>query len=399
MILAAGQNARLRPLTWDQPIPMLQVGGKPILEHLIELLRHHGINEIAINPHDEPDVITQHFGDGERHGVKITYFGERQPLSSAGAAKQLKGFFTDTFLVVSGNILTDLNVSSLMECHHAKQAAATIALHGEISDYGTVVASLADDGRIVQLVERSTPSRICGDLASMGIYALEPTVLELVPPAQSFDFSFDLLPKLLEHGLPLYGYPMTSYVREVGSPESYVEAENDYRTGRYQPDGRSSTYQWYVARTKRRGERFAAMALEARGLNTFLPLWRRRRHRGADDQEPLFPGYIFVRTDGRRDALLRARSAHNVAFLLGGASGPESIPEELVEEIRGRCEQRYQKPFAAGQRVIIKRGPFRELDAIFDAESSGAMRARVFVQMLHRLVPVIVDINALRAVV
>jgi transcription antitermination factor NusG len=108
---------------------------------------------------------------------------------------------------------------------------------------------------------------------------------------------------------------------------------------------------------------------------------------------------VFVRTDGRVDALLRARSAPNVVRLLGGEAGPEAVPDELVEEIRSRCEQQHREPFVAGQKVRIAHGPFRELDAIFDAEYSGGARARVFVQLLNRLVPVILEMHLLRRAV
>ncbi len=154
--------------------------------------------------------------------------------------------------------------------------------------------------------------------------------------------------------------------------------------------------QWYVARSKPRAERFAAMALTARGFTAFLPELRHRRRRGEEQREPLFPGYLFFRTDGRPDWLLRARSAPNIARLLGGESGPEPVPDELVEEIQLRCEAQQRMPFAPGQRVVIKYGPFRELDAIFDSELSGGRRARVLLQVLQRLIPVVLEPNALR---
>jgi len=153
---------------------------------------------------------------------------------------------------------------------------------------------------------------------------------------------------------------------------------------------------WYVARSKPRAERFAAMALTARGFTVTLPELRRRGRRGEEQREPLFPGYLFFRTDGRQDWLLRARSAPNVGRLLGGESGPEPVPDELVEAIQLRCEAQQRTPFAPGQRVVITYGPFRELDAIFDSELSGGRRARVFLQMLQRLIPVVLEANALR---
>ena len=153
---------------------------------------------------------------------------------------------------------------------------------------------------------------------------------------------------------------------------------------------------WYVARSKPRAEFLAAAALQSRGLPAYLPLWRRRRRGRPDYQEPLFPGYLFVQADGNVDWVLRARSAPNVVRLLGGDRGPEPVPDELVAEVRERCEAQLLEPFVPGQRVRIARGPFRELDAVFDAELSAGQRARVFVQMLHQLVPVIVEADLLR---
>ena len=157
-----------------------------------------------------------------------------------------------------------------------------------------------------------------------------------------------------------------------------------------------TTVQWYIVRAKPRAEQLAAASLEARGLPTYLPQWRRRLRRHAEQQEPLFPGYLFVQSDGRRDWVLRARSAPNVARLLGNDSGPEPVPDELIEQIRSRCAQQGDDAFIPGQRVRITRGPFRDLDAIFDASLRAGDRARVLVHLVRKLVPVILEVDALR---
>jgi transcriptional antiterminator RfaH len=153
---------------------------------------------------------------------------------------------------------------------------------------------------------------------------------------------------------------------------------------------------WYVVRAKPRAEAMASASLQARGLPTYLPLWQRRRRRRPDYAEPLFPGYLFVQSDGRLDWELRARSAPNVVRLLGDDDGPQPVPGALIAEIRARCVQQAREPFVAGQRVRVTSGPFRELDAIFDGEYPSGDRARVFIQMVSRLVPVVVDIETLR---
>jgi dTDP-glucose pyrophosphorylase len=378
---------------------MLPVGGTPILEHLVSLLRNHGIDEIAINLHYKPEVITQHFGDGQRLGVHLTYSPEAALLGSAGAAKQLDWFLTDTFVVLYGDVLTDLDLTALIDRHRARRGVGTVVLY-EVDDPSRCgIVELSAEGRIDRFVEKPPPESQLGNLANAGIYVLEPEVLRSVPTGQPSDFGLHLFPRLLERGLALYGYRTSDYVLDIGSPERYAQAETDLQTGRFQPGGAAAPRRWYVARSRPRAEWLAAAAIEARGLFTWLPEWRQRGTPKKAHREPLFPGYLFVRTDGRSDALLRARSAPNVVRLLGSEAGPEAVPDELVEEIRSRCEQQHREPFVAGQKVRIAHGPFRELDAVFDAEYSGGARARVFIQLLNRLVPVILEMNLLRRAV
>jgi transcription antitermination factor NusG len=162
------------------------------------------------------------------------------------------------------------------------------------------------------------------------------------------------------------------------------------------PDEDGAIRHWYVARSKPRAEALASAALQSRGLATYLPLWRRRTRGHPEYAEPLFPSYLFVQSDDEPDWVLRARSAPNVVRLLGSDRGPEPVPADLVDEIRTRCADQVEQPFVHGQRVRVTRGAFRELDAVFDAEYGGRDRARVLIQMVSRLVPVIVEMDALR---
>ncbi|HLI27388.1 MAG TPA: sugar phosphate nucleotidyltransferase [Chloroflexota bacterium] len=395
LLLAAGEGTRLRPLTADRPKPMLPVAGKPLLAHLVELLRQHGITELAINLHYCPTVITDYFGDGRQFGVQITYSYEPTLLGTAGAARQLAWFFDRTFLVLYGDVLTDLNLTALLEWHRAHEARATLALYEVDDPTRCGIVELDADDRITRFVEKPAAAAGLGRLANAGAYVLEPAVLAAVPPGRPCDFGRDVFPALLARGAALYGYRTDSYVLDIGSPERYTQANADLSAGRCQPAVGPRAYRWFVARTRPRAERLAAMAVEGRGLRTYLPEWRRRR-RGGEEREALFPGYLFVRSDNRDDALLRARSAPNVLYLLGDEAGPQPVPDALVAEVRERCEQRARAPFARGQKVRIARGPFRELDAIFDRACSGGARARVFIELLSRLVPVTLEMNALR---
>ena len=233
LILAAGEGTRLRPLTLDRPKPMLSVGGQPILEHLVTLLRVHGVTEIAINLHYKPDVIVSHFGDGGRFGVSITYSPEERLLGSAGAAKQLAWFLDEPFIVLYGDVLTDLDLTSLAARHRAGGAMTTLALY-EVDDPSRVgIVSLDDAGRVTRFVEKPPPGLDVGRLANAGIYVVEPDVLTLIPVGQPFDFGHDLFPLMLERGLPLLGCQADGYVLDIGSPARYAQAEADYQAGRF----------------------------------------------------------------------------------------------------------------------------------------------------------------------
>ena len=159
LILAAGEGTRLRPLTLTCPKPMLPVGGRPVLEHLVRLLRRHGVTEIAINLHYRPEVIVRHFGDGARFGVSITYSPEERLLGSAGAAKRLEWFFGETFFVLYGDVLTDLDLGSLVDRHRARRAAATLALYEVEDPTRCGIVEVAADGRIVRFAEKPAGAR------------------------------------------------------------------------------------------------------------------------------------------------------------------------------------------------------------------------------------------------
>jgi NDP-sugar pyrophosphorylase family protein len=232
LILSAGEGTRLRPVTLDQPKPMLRVGGRPILEHLVALLRHHGITEIAVNLHYRPEAIVEHFGDGTRFGVSIMYSPELELLGTAGAAKQLEWFLTETFVLMYGDVLTDLDLTDLIDHHRRHGALATLALY-EVPDPSRCgIVKLGTDGRIVRFVEKPSPEAVFSHLASAGICVLEPEVLALVPPNQPFDFGHGVFPTLIDRGLPIFGHQCSAYILDIGSPERYAQAEADLHNGR-----------------------------------------------------------------------------------------------------------------------------------------------------------------------
>jgi mannose-1-phosphate guanylyltransferase len=231
LILAAGKGTRLWPLALDRPKPMLPIGGRPVLEHLVALVRHYGVTEIAINLHYKPEVIVQHLGDGASFGVSITYSPEQRLLGSAGAAKQLEWFLTEAFLLLYGDVLTDLDLAELVEQHRARRPLATIALY-EAADPGRCgIAELAADRRVVRFVENPGPDAAFSNLANAGVYVLEPEILRFIPSGQPFDFGHDLFPVLVSQKLPVYGHKASGYVLDIGSPDRYAQAEADLLAG------------------------------------------------------------------------------------------------------------------------------------------------------------------------
>ena len=226
MILAAGEGRRLRPLTGQVPKPMLPVGGRPLLAHLIELLRGHGVRDIAINLHHRPDAIIDYLGDGSGMGVRVAYSLEPTLRGSAGGVKRMAPFFGDgPFFVLYGDVLTDLDLTALLAFHRERCAALTMALYQPeaLTDCGVV--DLGPGQRVRGFVEKPAPGETPSSWANAGIYAVEPSVLRHVPPDRPFDFGADVFPLLLERDIPLFGFVSDALFLDIGTPERYRLAE------------------------------------------------------------------------------------------------------------------------------------------------------------------------------
>ena len=210
---------------------MLPVGGKPILEHLIELVRDHDVFDVAINLHYKPQAIVDYFGDGRDLDVHITYSFEDRLLGSAGGAKRLEHFLDETFVVIYGDVLADVDLDQLAAVHRANQALATLALYEVPEPSRCGIVKLDREGRVLRFVEKPAPELGMGNLANAGIYILDPSVLSFVPTDGPFDFGFDLFPRLLQAGLPMYGHVSDGYILDIGSQERYAQAQADFAAG------------------------------------------------------------------------------------------------------------------------------------------------------------------------
>jgi mannose-1-phosphate guanylyltransferase / phosphomannomutase len=227
IVMAGGEGTRLRPLTSNQPKPMVPIVGKPCMEHIIELLRRHGFDEVIVTLAFLPQAIESYFGDGESTGVSIDYSLEATPMGTAGSVRLAAQRIDEPFLVISGDALTDFDLASLVQSHTDSDAAVTIALKAVDNplDFGIVVTG--EDGRIERFLEKPTWGQVFSDTINTGIYVLDPSVLRHVPDDTPFDFSKELFPRLLELGHPLYGYVCEGYWQDIGNLEQYRQANFD----------------------------------------------------------------------------------------------------------------------------------------------------------------------------
>ncbi|MDQ3822409.1 MAG: sugar phosphate nucleotidyltransferase [Actinomycetota bacterium] len=227
VVMAGGEGTRLRPLTSNQPKPMVPIVGKPCMEHVLELLARHDLRDVIVTVAFLPQAIRSYFGDGEALGLDIEYSVEESPLGTAGSVRLASAKLDDTFVVISGDALCDIDLTELVAFHREKGAAATIALKSVDNplEFGIVVTDA--DGRIERFLEKPSWSQVFSDTINTGIYVLEPEVLRHVPTDRPFDFSKELFPLLLEMGRPLYGMVCGGYWQDIGNLDQYRQANFD----------------------------------------------------------------------------------------------------------------------------------------------------------------------------
>jgi mannose-1-phosphate guanylyltransferase/phosphomannomutase len=227
VVMAGGEGTRLRPLTSNQPKPMVPVVGKPCMEHILELLREHGMGEVIVTVAFLPQAIRSYFGQGETLGMEIGYSVEESPLGTAGSVRLAGKQLDETFLVISGDALCDVDLSALVAFHKERGAAVTIGLKSVENplEFGIVVTD--DEGRIERFLEKPSWGQVFSDTINTGIYVMEPEVLKHVPGDRPYDFSKELFPYLLEMGRPLYGYVMDGYWQDIGNLDQFRQANFD----------------------------------------------------------------------------------------------------------------------------------------------------------------------------
>ncbi len=227
VVMAGGEGTRLRPLTSNQPKPMVPIVGKPCMEHILELLRAHDFEEVVVTLAFMPQAIRSYFGDGESLGLQIDYSVEQQPLGTAGSVKLAQERLDEPFVVISGDALCDVDLGALVAAHRARGAAVTIGLKRVDNplEFGIVVTD--EDGRVERFLEKPSWGQVFSDTINTGIYVLEPEVLRHVPAGRSYDFSQELFPLLLEMGRPIYGHVLEGYWQDIGTLEQFRQANLD----------------------------------------------------------------------------------------------------------------------------------------------------------------------------
>ncbi|MHB8264027.1 MAG: sugar phosphate nucleotidyltransferase, partial [Acidimicrobiales bacterium] len=227
VIMAGGEGTRLRPLTSNTPKPMLPMVNKPMMEHVISLLRRHGFEEIVVTVAFMANAIRTYFGDGSEFGLSMVYATEESPLGTAGSVLNAAEQLTERFLVISGDVLTDIDLSQIVKFHDDKGALCTIALKSVENplEFGIVITR--EDGSIERFLEKPTWGQVFSDTINTGIYVLEPEIFDFIEQGRPVDFASDVFPGVLENGRPIYGDIVDGYWEDVGTLEAYLKAHED----------------------------------------------------------------------------------------------------------------------------------------------------------------------------
>src|SRR5512136_1636994 len=232
VIMAGGFGTRIQPLTSNMPKPMIPLMNRPIMLHIVELLKKHHITDLVMLLYHQPNVIKNFFRDGSDFGVKITYVTPLEDLGTAGAVKYAEKYLDERFLIISGDLLTDFNLKKIMDFHEERKAMATITLTSvkDPLQFGVVITN--QEKRITQFLEKPGWGEVISDTINTGIYVFEPDVFRFIPEEENFDFSQDLFPFLLRNSYPLFGFPVKGYWRDIGNTDSYREAYRDIFRGK-----------------------------------------------------------------------------------------------------------------------------------------------------------------------
>ena len=226
VIMAGGEGTRLRPLTYNQPKPMIPMANRALMEHVVALLRRHGFNEIVVTIGFQANAIQTYFGNGDEFGVEIVYASEESPLGTAGSVRNAMKQLGEPFLVISGDVLTDIDLAALVNFHHEKKAVGTMALRSVANPLEFGIVMVGEDGSVERFLEKPTWGQVFSDTINTGIYVFEPEIFDYIGSGE-VDFSSEVFPRLVAEGRLLYGYLTEGYWEDIGTLEAYARAHQD----------------------------------------------------------------------------------------------------------------------------------------------------------------------------
>ncbi|EDL64429.1 nucleotidyltransferase family protein [Bacillus sp. SG-1] len=232
VILAGGKGTRLKPYTLTVPKPMVTIMNKPILEYNIALLKANGITSIMITTCYKADKISEYFGDGSEFGVDITYFHEDFPLGTAGGVFESSHYLNEPFVVISGDAFTTLSLRDAIEFHQLKGSPLTIVGKEMEDPRGYGVCKTDSEGRLIEFAEKPESGEINSKLVNTGIYVIQPELLRKYPFEGNIDFSRDVFPRMIREQDNIYVFETEDYWRDIGNPEQYKLAREDYLNGK-----------------------------------------------------------------------------------------------------------------------------------------------------------------------
>ena len=236
VIMAGGEGTRLRPLTSNLPKPMVPVANRPMMEHIVSLLKGHGFDEIVVTVAFMAETIRTYFGDGSEFGVRMVYATEDTPLGTAGSVRNAMDELDERFLVISGDVLTDIDLGQIVAEHDERGALATIGLTPVENplEFGIVITR--EDGSIERFLEKPSWGQVFSDTINTGIFVMEPGIFEYIAPDRPVDFSSEVFPKLLDEGRPIYGSVGEGYWEDLGTLDAYIRVHKDALDGTAQLD-------------------------------------------------------------------------------------------------------------------------------------------------------------------
>ncbi|WP_102346488.1 nucleotidyltransferase family protein [Bacillus sp. Marseille-P3661] len=231
VIIAGGKGKRLRPLTNKLPKPMIPILKKPVMEYCIEHLKRHGITEIAVTVQYMSNKIKDYFGDGSKFGVNLYYFEDLSPLGTAGSIKNAEQFLNEPFVVVSGDVITDFDLSKGIDFHRQKNSLITIFMTSVPNPLEYGILKTNEKGEVVRFLEKPSWENMFTTDINTGIYVVDPGIFSFMELGEKIDFSLDLFPLLIKNGYPIYGFKTNGYWSDVGNKDKYEQTIHDMMGG------------------------------------------------------------------------------------------------------------------------------------------------------------------------